>query len=118
MFNDKITRRIVEDVKKVNKKREEAPLVSRDKLPASQVPAEEAPSSVNDVKSNTVVSVGQGTSRINYVTGKPKDNAAALKTNPDAPVERSMGQPVTIVPRYAKTLLSTVMGKLKGNKKG
>ena len=117
MFNDKITRRIVEDVKKVNKKKE-APLVSRDKLSDDQVPAGQASSGVNDVKPNTVVSVGQGTSRVDYVTGKPKDNVAALKTNPDASVEKSMGQPVTIVPRYAKTLLSTVMGKLKGNKKG
>ena len=117
MFNDKITRRIVEDVKKVNKKKNEAPLVSRDKLPASQVPAEEASSSVNDVKPNTVVSVGQGTSRIDYVTGKPKDNVAALKTNPDASVEKSMGQPVTIVPRQITTLLSKMAAKVAKLKK-
>ena len=117
MFSDKITSRLIEDVKKVKKKREEAPLVSRDKLPASQVPAEKASSGVNDVDQNTVVSVGQGTSRINYVTGKPKDNAAALKTNPDAPVERSMGQPVTIVPRQITTLLSKMASKVAKLKK-
>ena len=117
MFSDKITSRLIEDVKKVKKKREEAPLVSRDKLPASQVPPEKAPSSVNDVKSNTVVSVGQGTSRVNLVTGKPQDNVAALRQNPDASVEKSMGQPVTIVPRQITTLLSKMAAKVAKLKK-
>ena len=113
MFSDKITSRLIEDVKKVKKKREEAPLVSRDKLPASQVPPEKAPSSVNDVKPNTVVSVGQGTSRVNYVTGKPQDNVAALRQNPDASVEKSMPGSVTIIPRVAKSIFNRLAGKKK-----
>ena len=113
MFSDKITSRLIEDVKKVKKKREEAPLVSRDKLPASQVPPEKAPSSVNDVKPNTVVSIGQGTSRVNLVTGKPQDNAAALRQNPDAPIEKSMPGSVTIIPRVAKSIFNKLTGKKK-----
>ena len=113
MFSDKITSRLIEDVKKVKKKREEAPLVSRDKLPASQVPPEKAPSSVNDVKPNTVVSIGQGISRVNLVTGKPQDNAAALRQNPDAPIEKSMPGNVTLIPRVAKSIFAKLAGKKK-----
>ena len=113
MFSDKITSRLIEDVKKVKKKREEAPLVSRDKLPASQVPAERASSGVNDVDQNTVVSIGQGTSRVNLVTGKPQDNAAALRQNPDAPIEKSMPGNVTLIPRVAKSIFAKLAGKKK-----
>ena len=106
MFSDKITSRLIEDVKKVKKT---PPVVTgsekRVAPPDAQRPA--------DISPDTVVSVGQGTSRVNLVTGKPQDTRTARQQNPDAPIEKSMPGSVTVIPRVAKSIFAKLTGKKK-----